>query len=48
MSLNELLCLDILSFALYLHSPPLNMCVGEGLVTFLHIIGPLLCVLLHR
>ncbi len=45
-SFNVLLCLEILSFALYLH--PSNRCLlVRGWLDFMHSIGRVLCVLLH-
>ena len=46
-SLNVMLCLEVLNFALCLHPP--NRCVfARGCLHFLHSIGPILCVLLQR
>ncbi len=45
--LNVMLCLETLSFALYLH-PPKKCLLLRGWLHFLHSIGPMLCVLLHR
>ena len=46
-SLNVLLCLEVLSFALYLHLPRRCVLVTVWL-DFLQSIGPLLCFLLQR
>ncbi len=46
-SLNMLLCLEILTFALDLH-PPKRCVLLRVWLHFLHSIGPVLCVLLQR
>ena len=46
-SLNVLLCLEVLSFALYLH-PPRRCVLVSGWLHYLHSIGPVLCFLLQR
>ena len=46
-SLNVLLCLEVLSFALYLH-PPERCVLLSSWLHFLQSIGLVLCFLLHR